>query len=459
MGNYDRYANANGKDKRLGKRTVKVLEQLSAEPDKSVCQACGGKGKSKAAYRLLANQNFSDASVLSIQRQQTIERVSAAECSIVLIAEDTTTLEYNGLKETEGIGPISDNPKSRGILVHSALAIAENGQPLGLLAQKTWARKEEEYGKKKERKKEPIESKESYKWIEVMNEAEFQEEGITTIHVCDRESDIYEFFAYAKENKSNFLCRRTYNRVLEDEDMKINEYMRQADTVGRIVIEIPRDSHVKRPAREAELSIKYSKVIITRPINLNKTRELCGTIELYAITAKEENPPEGVAPVSWDLFTNMEISSFEEAVKYIGYYTQRWLIERFHYVLKSGCNIESAQLKSVQGLFNLESLYSVIAIEILYTTYLARTEPNAECTKLFDENEWKILYCVVNETKTPPESPPTILEAIVLLARLGGFLARKNDGFPGVKVLWTGISKYRTIIAAAPFLKWFVGKE
>ena len=292
-----------------------------------------------------------------------------------------------------------------------------------------------------------------------MKEAEFRKEGITTIHVCDRESDIYEFFAYAERNHSNFLCRRIYNRVVEDEEVKINEYMRQLDTVGSIVIEIPRDSHTKRPARNAVLAIKYSKVIITRPKNLNKIKALCESIILYSVTAEEENPPEGVAPVSWNLFTNMEISSFEEAVKYIRYYTLRWLIERFHYVLKSGCSIESAQLKSIQGLYNLESLYSVIAVEILYLTYLARTEPNADCTELFDENEWKILFCVVNETKIPPESPPTILEAVVLLARLGGFLARKNDGFPGLKVLWSGISKYRTIISAVPFLKCFVGKE
>ena len=65
------------------------------------------------------------------------------------------------------------------------------------------------------------------------------------------------------------------------------------------------------------------------------------------------------------------------------------------------------------------------------------------------------------QDKEPPESPPTILEAVVLLARMGGFLARKNDGFPGVKVLWSGISKYRSIIGAIPFIPnlKLVGKE
>lgn len=459
MTNYNKYLETSQKDKRLGKRTVKVLEQLSANPGKSVCSASGGKANAKAAYRLLANENFDDKSVLTVQRQQTIERIEENKVSVVLIAEDTTVISYNGLKKTEGLGYINDDIKSRGILVHSALAVTEEGLPLGLLAQKKWVRDIKDFGKKHRRKKEPIENKESYKWIEIMKEAELRKEGVTTIHVCDRESDIYEFFAYAQKNESNFLCRRIYDRTLDTENLKINEYMKQASSSGSIVIEVPRDSHAKHPARKAELSVKFSKVKITRPKNLKGVNELPENIVLYSITAEEENPPEGFEPVSWRLFTNMEISSFDEAVKYIEYYTKRWRIERFHYVLKSGCKIEDAQLKTVQGLFNLQVFHSVIAIEILYLTYLARTKPNADCNEIFDESEWQILYCVANQTKFPPKTPPTIFEAVVLLAMMGGFLARKSDGFPGVKVLWNGILKYRTIIGALPYLSHTLDKR
>lgn len=459
MTDYTKYLQTSQKDKRLGKRTVKVLEQLSANPEKSVCSASGGKANAKAAYRLLANANFDDKSVLAIQRQQTIERIAKSKTSVVLIAEDTTVISYNGLKATKDLGYINDEDKSRGILVHSALAISEEGQPMGLLAQKSWTRDNKNFGKKHQRKKEPIENKESYKWIEVMKKAEIRKDGVTTIHVCDRESDIYEFFAYAQEKKSNFLCRRIYDRTLNSEKLKINEYMKQTSPSGYITIDVPRDSHSKHPARKAELSVKFSKVKITCPKNLKKLGTLPENIELYSITAVEENPPDGFFPISWSLFTNMEISSFEEAVKYIEYYVKRWIIERFHYVLKSGCKIEQAQLKTVQGLFNLESLYSVIAVEVLYLAYLARTKPNSDCNEIFNESEWQILYCVVNETKTPPKNPPTILEAVVLLAMMGGFLARKSDGFPGVKVLWNGISKYRAIIAAVPYLSHFMDKN
>ncbi len=52
-----------------------------------------------------------------------------------------------------------------------------------------------------------------------------------------------------------------------------------------------------------------------------------------------------------------------------------------------------------------------------------------------------MLYCVVNQTKTLPDKPPTLQEAVRLLAKLGGFLGRKHDGEPGVKVLWRGLQK------------------
>jgi hypothetical protein len=42
------------------------------------------------------------------------------------------------------------------------------------------------------------------------------------------------------------------------------------------------------------------------------------------------------------------VSNFEEAVRCIRWYTYRWLIERYHYVLKSGCRIEHLQLETTE---------------------------------------------------------------------------------------------------------------
>ncbi len=34
------------------------------------------------------------------------------------------------------------------------------------------------------------------------------------------------------------------------------------------------------------------------------------------------------------------------------------------------------------------------------------------------------------------QSAPSLQEIITLIAKLGGFLARKSDVFPGIKVIW-----------------------
>lgn len=52
---------------------------------------------------------------------------------------------------------------------------------------------------------------------------------------------------------------------------------------------------------------------------------------------------------------------------------------------------------------------------------------------------------MVNKTPIPPDTPPTLIEAVLLVAKLGGFLARKGDGEPGVKVLWRGLQRLKDI--------------
>ncbi|MCL2122428.1 MAG: transposase, partial [Clostridiales bacterium] len=76
-----------------------------------------------------------------------------------------------------------------------------------------------------------------------------------------------------------------------------------------------------------------------------------------------------------------------------------------------------------------------IALEIMLLSYIARARPDESCEICLTEYEWKILYRAAKKTKTMPENPPTVYEAVVMIAKLGGFLGRKSDGFPGVTVM------------------------
>ena len=74
--------------------------------------------------------------------------------------------------------------------------------------------------------------------------------------------------------------------------------------------------------------------------------------------------------------------------------------------------------------------------------------PDADCTHVGHDHEWKALYCVTHKTQVLPEKGPSVSEVVIWIAKLGGFLARKSDGNPGVMVLWRGWQRLNDIANA-----------
>jgi hypothetical protein len=110
----------------------------------------------------------------------------------------------------------------------------------------------------------------------------------------------------------------------------------------------------------------------------------------------------------------------------------------YHKVLKSGFRIEHCRLGDAQRLIRCVTVMSIIAWRLFLLTLIARTHPAAPCTTLLTENEWKVLYCKIKSTTSLPLKTPSLREAVSWIARLGGFLARKTDGPPGIIPLWKG---------------------
>jgi hypothetical protein len=455
MGKYAEYTRINSGDKEIDNRVVKTLEQLSNDPSASIQRACGDKNQSKAVYRLLSNKKFESEQVTRESAEESNKRIDTSGCETVLIVQDTSTVDYSHLRASEEMGVIGINEKSRGLLLHSAIGIGTNNEIYGLMGQEIIIREAESYGKKHQRKKKPIEDKESYKWIKMMEETQKNIPSVVTgVHISDREGDIYEYFERCENIGSNYLCRRTYNRNINGGG-GLNEYIDGLSEKGELSVHIPRDSHTKRLEREAKLSVKFGKTEILRSKNLKMTNEHdLEKLTVYVISAVEKDTPSNVKePISWQLITNIPVENFSDAVEKIDWYTKRWRIEDFHYTLKSGCSIEKRQASSREKVKKLIALYSVIviAIDILIMTWLARAEPDVSCEVLFAEDEWKILYCVANKTKKVSKTAPTVYEAVRFVAMLGGFPARKSDGEPGVKSIWIGLSKLRTILFAKNF--------
>lgn len=70
---------------------------------------------------------------------------------------------------------------------------------------------------------------------------------------------------------------------------------------------------------------------------------------------------------------------------------------------------------------------------------------------LFDRDEWQAAFILTK--KKVPQQPPRLNEVIRLVARLGGFLARKGDGEPGAKTLWQGLQRVMDFAAGLRYAR------
>jgi len=426
-------------DKRLDWRIREVATKLAAQPMASINQACEDWADTKAAYRLFANQRVTDEKILKPSQQRTRERMQ--EYALVLAVQDTTFLDYTRHFKTQGLGPIGTQQQNlSGLVMHSTLAFTPAGMPLGLLTQEIWARSEEEEQlTDEERKKRPIEEKESYKWLKALQETvHWTPSGVQVVTVCDREADIYEFFVEAQEAKTGLLVRAAQNRAVMDAEMGLLwDRVEGAVPVRYLKVQVP--AKAKEPAREAVVSVRFRSVKLRPPWRPKvEGRDPLSPVLLDAVLVQEVEPPAKMTPVEWMLLTNVPVHSAEDAVERVCWYRQRWPIEVFHKVLKSGCKVEDCRLGKGERLIPYLTLSSIIAWRLYWLTHINRHFPDASCIAILADHEWRALYATIHRTSTPPKEMPTVRQAVRWIAQLGGFLGRKGDGEPGPTVTWRG---------------------
>lgn len=422
-------------DKRLEKRFARLLEQLSEKPDESIPAACQGWSDTQAAYRFLDNDKVGFDDIIEGHRDATIERIGQQHT--VLLVQDTTFLDY-GVEEAVGLGTLRHTPCEQ-YLLHPTVAFTPSRVNLGVLGAAFWQRPEKAV--RHLRRQKPIEEKESYRWLQSYRLAcEVQRQCADTlvVSVADREGDIHEWFVDAQqrevEDKAEFVIRAKSNRRTsndEDESSYLWDDLAQCAVIGTLCFKTPRTGNKKSRAVTVEIR--------TREV------EFCGRhggarvppVTVSAVYVNEQAPPKGEEPIEWMLLTSVPVPTRAVAEMIVGWYRCRWEIEIFFRVLKQGCTIEKLRLETDQRLLNGIAIYLIIAWRIHTITMRSREQPKARCDVVFSEKEWKTIY-LMKEKKKPPKQPPPLRTITRMLAQLGGFLARKGDGEPGIKNIWRG---------------------
>jgi hypothetical protein len=442
-------------DQRCRRSLERICEQVLARPEESFSAACG-PGLRQAGSRIFGAEQMSGEKLLAGHVAQTAQR--CGEQAEVVVAQDTTDVNYTTHQGTRGLGPINANPHSRGLLLHTTLALTPDGVPLGLLSQESWARDPAMFGTAAQRRTRPVAEKESQKWLTGLHRvAEALPANPQVVLVQDREADVFAFLAAPRPAHIGLIVRVCQPRRVEVEvggegrARNVFEAARQAPVFGQLRVQVPRKPG--QPEREARLEIAASAVVVKAP-HRHTVDVPAAAQALWVVRATEVDPPAGCTPIEWILLTTLAVDSFTAACRCVQYYTLRWRVERFHYTLKQGCTVERLQFAEAHTLQNALALYSIVAWRLLWLTYTARQQPQAPATAVLPPLELQVLE---QATQTPVT---TAQAAIRALAQLGGFPTNPSAQEPGVKVLWRGLRRLEAMVEgwllafqAGPFMR------
>jgi len=442
-------------DQRLKARFGKLLGQLGEKIGSALPTACQDWAATKAAYRFFDNPRVDESIILAGHFAATKSRMAAVKGPL-LILHDTTEFSFQR-ERPEAVGQTRRIPTGRigrepitvcGLLMHSSLAVTTAGKPLGLTAVKFWTRKKfkginalkggNEGGKHSvNTTRIPIEEKESIRWLENLEQSTQLVNPDRCIHIGDRESDIYELFCLAEEKHTHFVVRTCVDRLAGTGNTTIARKMKREPIQGTHQFEV---LDAKRRPIEVTLQLRYSQMTVHPPIGKHKKYM---PLSLTVIHAWERGKPEGRKTICWKLLTDLPVDDFDSAIEKVNWYSQRWKIETFHKVLKSGCRAEDAKPRTAERLTNLIAVYCIIAWRVLWLTMVHRTNPKTSADAVFTETEIAILNHISGDSEQPP--PKNVAHYLLVVAKLGGYLARKNDGPPGNTVIWRGLSRLTDI--------------
>jgi len=393
-------------DARLSKRLVQVAAAKAAVPDRAFSGVAQGDWAAVKAYYRMIDQPETSAitmtTILAPHRTRTIRRMMGQQT--VLCVQDGSDLNFNTLDRCEGLGAIGTNQTgttSRGLHLHSTVAIAPNGLPLGVLRAQCLA----PHGPSSEETRPPcaipIEEKKTFVWVEHhrdLVELAGHMPQTRLIDVCDREADFFELFDEHRHHpRVELLVRAKHNRTLTDDPAKLFAAVRQAPVQSRVRVAIPRQSarpkkskqqaRPPRPGHRAELAVRALRVHL-RPAPAHAQKN---PLAIWVVHALEEHPPANTKALEWFLLTTIEIRSAAEAEQCLRWYCLRWRIEDWHRVLKSGCRIEELAHTTAERLRRAIAMNLVIAWRIMLMTLLGRETPALPAEVLFSDIELRTL--------------------------------------------------------------------
>jgi hypothetical protein len=430
----------------------RIATQISRHPGGALPDKLGSPAGYAAMDRLMNRAETTHAAVLAPHYAKTRAKMEACD-GVTLILHDTTVLDYSGLLSIR-LARVG-NGHGRGYLCHNSLAVdPERREVLGLVSQILHERvskgKKEPVAKKRARP-----SRESRLWSRAVQDLPAPLPGKRYIDIADRGADLFEFLHHERRLGRECVVRSTYNRRVrlghggKGKRVLLHDHLRQLPAGGETRTKSIHDP-TSRQERTATLRVSYAAVEILPP-HVRKGEYEKIPIRAWAVRVWEETPPKGATPVEWMLVCLCPVESVANAWQACTWYSCRWILEEYHKAKKTGCQIEDLQFHTRQALEPMIALLSVVAVLLLNLREAAR-RPDASTRPALDVVE-PIYEEVIRTWRHPKKAHArlTVYEFYLAVARLGGHMNRKRDGFPGWLTLWRGWQKLEIMTEAVRY--------
>lgn len=432
-------------DVRRTKRLINVAQQVANNPSASFPQQLESWGDLKAAYRLFDRE---EVTFEAIARPHW-ERTRSVGPGRYLVLGDTTEIDFGYHRDIEGLSKIG-NGSGRGFLLHNALMVAAGSEALiGVAGQVIHYRQP---APKKENKSRRFKrQRESRVWGEVVDQIGRPAEGVQLIHVFDRGADDFEVFCHLLENQGDWVVRvkSTHRKIRtpSGEEMPLEAYLETLPLAG--TYELNLRARPKHPARTAKLEVSCGALSMPVPRHCSAyvKRLHPAPIAMNVVWVREVDPPPGVEPIDWVLYTSLPVETFDDAWTIISYYECRWLIEEYHKALKTGCRVQRRLLHTAERLEPMVGLMSVVAVRLLQLKTIAREEPDRPARTVVPVLWLQMLKAARKNLHRVHDL--SVYQFYRELAKLGGFLGRRSDGEPGWITIWRGWEKLNTLVQGA----------
>lgn len=407
-------------------------------------------------YRWLGNE---DVTLSEMVESLGVDCQGHLEGRHVLAISDSSeiNLQAHQGRLKPGVGVVGNN-QDLGFFIHPTLVVeSEKGLPLGLSTVQVWHRPAERPSKaERNYKRQPIEQKESYKWIQSARGSEtvFKAGNVAQVtYVGDSESDIYEPWVQIRQAHRHLLVRACRDRLLSEGGTSLFEHLAAQPVLGQYRVDLLAEPRINREARSATLSVRVTPVHLKRPTRLGA--DYPDEVQVYAVEAVELNPIGDVKPVHWRLLTTHSVTTYDQALRIIQWYQWRWHIEQLFAILKRrGLDIEASQLESVTALQKLTLLALSVALQVLQLT-LGRDHPETEATVIFSPQQQTCLEQLAPSLngRTRKQQNPYPRSSLAwtawLIARLGGWSGYQSQRPPGIRTFYRGLQTFEGI-----FLGW-----